>query len=110
MESATESSNRPTLSPLLVQKRAKLYTWHSARVPLATHLLKCQVPPATIRALLRWPTDESLRAYARMSMSDSADYLDRAARATINSVQTVNVPIYERFQFFLAMNELAEAA
>ena len=41
-------------------------------------------------------------------MSDSAEFLDRAAKATIESLQTVNMPIYERFQFFLAMNELAE--
>jgi hypothetical protein len=33
--------------------RAKLYTWHAARVSLATHLLKCKVQPSTIQALLR---------------------------------------------------------
>jgi hypothetical protein len=44
-------------------ERAKLYTWYSGRISLATHLLKCNVPPSTIQAMLRWQTDESLRAY-----------------------------------------------
>ena len=47
------------------QQRAKLYTWHSPRIYLTTHLLSCNVKPAVIQALLRWQTDESLRAYAR---------------------------------------------
>ena len=61
---------------LVGAERAKLYTWHLAHVSLATHLLKCNVPAATIQALLRWQTDESLRAYARMSMADSASRLE----------------------------------
>ena len=89
-------------------QRAKLYTWHAARVSLATHLLKCKVAPATIQAILRWQRDESLRHYARLSMEDCAQYLDRAANATIAVVQTPNMPIYERFDFFLAMHNMAE--
>jgi site-specific DNA-cytosine methylase len=88
---------------------AKLYTWHSARISLATHLLKCNVPAATIQALLRWQTDESLRAYARLSMTDCGQLLDRAARANIATVQTANLPLYEQFDFFLALHEMAEA-
>ena len=95
---------------LVGPQRAKLYTWHSARVSLATHLLKCKVAPATIQAILRWQTDESLRAYARLSMDDYARHLDRAANATIAAVQSSNMPIYERFDFFLAMHTMAEEA
>jgi hypothetical protein len=96
------------MSLLVGPERAKLYTWHAARVSLATHLLKCKVAPATIQAILRWQTDESLRAYARLSMEDCAQYLDRAANATIAAVQTPNMPIYERFDFFLALHDMAE--
>ena len=103
----TEAMYR-AMTALVGPKRAKLYTWHAARVSLATHLLKCKVKPATIQAILRWQTNESLRAYARMSMEDCADYLDRAANATIASVQSANMPIYERFDFFLAMHSMAE--
>lgn len=98
------------MSMLVGPERAKLYTWHAARVSLATHLLKCKVAPATIQAILRWQTDESLRAYARLSMEDCAQYLDRAANATIAAVQTPNMPIYERFDFFLALHNMAEEA
>ena len=95
---------------LVGPSRAKLYTWHSGRVSLATHLLKCNVPPATIQAMLRWQTEESLRAYARLSMQDCGHMLDRAAKANIASVQSANMPLYERFDFFLALHEMAEAA
>ena len=94
---------------IVTPQRAKLFTWHSARISLATHLLKCKVPAATIQAMLRWQTTESLRAYARLSMDDCASMLDRAAKATIASVQAPNLPIYEQFDFFLALNEMAEA-
>jgi hypothetical protein len=89
--------------------RAKLYTWHSGRISLATHLLKCGVPHATIQSLLRWQTAESLLAYARLSMSDCGSLLDQATKASIATVQTSNLPIYERFNFFLAMHEIGEA-
>ena len=41
-------------------------------------------------------------------MQDCADYLDRAARASIAAAQSANMPIYERFDFFLAMHNMAE--
>ena len=97
------------MSYLVGGARAKLYTWHSARISLATHLLKCKVPAATIQALLRWQTDESLRAYARLSTEDCGNMLDRAAKVSIASVQSGNLPLYERFDFFLALHEMAEA-
>jgi hypothetical protein len=93
---------------LVGPERARLYTWHAARVSLVAHLLKCKVKPATIQEILRWQTDESLRAYARLSMQDCADYLDRASRASIAAMQSANMPIYERFDFFLAMHNMAE--
>ena len=96
------------MSLLVRAERAKLFTWHSARISLATHLLRCKVNPATIQAILRWQTDESLRAYARLSMMDCAHLLDQAAAASIATVQTPNLPIFEKFDFFLAMHRLEE--
>ena len=98
------------MSRIIGAPRATLFTWHSARISLATHLLKCKVPPATIQAMLRWQTDESLRAYARLSMTESAALLDNAAKATIAAVQSTNLPLFERFDFFLALHEMADAA
>ena len=94
---------------IFTPQRAKLYTWHSARISLATLLAKCKVPAKTIQATMRWQTADSLRAYARLSMDDCANMLDRATKATIAAVQTPNIPIYEQFDFFLALNEIAEA-
>lgn len=37
---------------------ARLSTWHSSRIYLATHLMQCKVPASTIQAMLRWQTDE----------------------------------------------------
>ena len=50
------------------------------------------------------------QAYARLSMDDYARHLDRAANATIAAVQSSNMPIHERFDFFLAMHTMAEEA
>ena len=87
---------------------AKLYTWHSFRSYLATALHAASVKPSTIQAMLRWQTDESLRAYSRLSRHEAAKFLDAAANAVIASVQTANVPMYEEFQLFLAMNQVVE--
>jgi hypothetical protein len=93
---------------MLVGGAAKLYTWHSARISLATMLHKCDVKPAVIQAMLRWQTEDSLRTYCRMSMQESAHMLDRAAEATVASVQTHNIPLYEKFDFFLAMQRVVD--
>jgi hypothetical protein len=41
-------------------------------------------------------------------MDDCAELLDRAAKASIASVQAPSIPIYERFDFFLALHQMAE--
>ena len=43
-------------------------------------------------------------------MDDCAELLERAAKASIASVQAPNIPIYERFDFSLALHEMAEAS
>ena len=108
--SSMATAMHKAMSMVVGPQLAKLYTWHSARISLATHLLKCNVPPATIQALLRWQTDESLRAYARLSMQSSAKLLDQCSSSNIASVQTGNMPIYEHFEFFLAMHRMTDEA
>jgi hypothetical protein len=85
---------------------AKLYTWHSPRSYLATALHAAGVKPLTIQAMLRSQTEESLRAYSRLSRYDAAKHLESAANAVVASVQTANVPVYEEFQLFLAMQSM----
>ena len=87
---------------------AKLYTWHSFRSYLATALYAANVKPDTIQAMLRWQTEESLRAYRRLSRQMTTKHLESAAMAVVSSVQTANVPLYEKFQLFLAMQEMVD--
>ena len=86
---------------------AKLYTWHSFRSYLATALFAANVKPLTIQAMLRWQTEESLRAYSRLSRHQAAKHLESAANAVIASMQTANV-LYEEFEFFLQMQRMVE--
>ena len=60
-----ENSKQPLVAPSMAAamhramsmvvgpQLAKLYTWHSASISLATHPLKCNTPLAMVQALLR---------------------------------------------------------
>ena len=87
---------------------AKLYTWHSFRSGLATALYAAGIKPITIQAMLRWQSEESLRAYSRLSRHMAAQHLESAANAVVASVQTANVPLYEQFDLFLEMQRVVE--
>ena len=108
--SAMTTAMYKAMCVIVGSSRAKLFTWHSARISLATHLLRCKVPPATIQAMLRWQTDESLRAYARLSMQDCGAMFDSCAAANIAAVQTTILPLFEKFDFFLALHDMVETA
>ena len=58
--------------------------------------------------MLRWQTEEGLRAYMRLSRTEAAKHLNGAANAIAASVNTANVPLYEDFQLFVAMQQMVE--
>ena len=91
------------------REAAKLYIWHSFRSYLATALYAAGVKAPTIQAMLRWQTEESLRAYSRLSRHHAARHLDAAANAVVASVQTSNIPLYEEFQLFLEMQRVVDS-
>ena len=95
---------------LVPEAAAKLLTWHSPRIYLACALSANGVPDDKIQALLRWQTKESLRVYARMGMQAYGAFLDGAAEACVASVQTANIPMYERFDLFLALSRTLDSA
>jgi hypothetical protein len=97
------------VSSFMPAEAARLFTWHSARVYLATALHAAGVKPGVIQAMLRWQTDESLRLYALLSRDTAAAHLDSAAKANVASVRSSSLPIYEQFDLFLAMHELSTA-
>ena len=109
---ATDMTNalHRALCSLMSADRARLFSWHSARIYLASALGAMKVKPSVIQAMLRWQTEESLRLYNRMSMVECGRLLDGAAKACIASVQTSNLPVYERFDFFVALSECASTA
>jgi hypothetical protein len=71
---------------------ARRYSWHSFRVGLACSLLAAGAPEAVILALCRWRSPESLRIYARLNCTVSAEWLDNAAGQSLNSVQGPSLP------------------
>jgi hypothetical protein len=97
------------VSSFMPAEAAKLFTWHSARVYLATALHAAGVRPGVIQAMLRWQTEESLRLYMLLSMDKAAEHLDNAAKANVASVRSSALPIFEQFDLFVALNELTLA-
>ena len=98
------------LSSFLPAAAAKMYTWHSFRISLACALLAAKCSNAQIQAVLRWQTEESLRIYARMGIEEQLSMVSQAQLATISAVQSRNLPIFEKFDLFLAMQSIGEAA
>jgi len=97
------------LKTLLPPAQIRHYTWHSFRSGLACMLLAAGCKPATIQAMLRWRSEESLRAYARLNPATYAGLLDRAEQSCVASVQTANLPLTEQFDLFLSLQQISEA-
>ena len=70
---------------------ARQFTWHSFRVTLACLLDDLRVPHETIKRMLRWISDESLRTYIRPADDMFAGIMDRLRFATINNRQARNI-------------------
>jgi hypothetical protein len=97
------------IASFLPAEASTLYSWHSARVYLATALHAAGCKPALIQALLRWQTEESLRLYALTSRHEAANLLDKAATANVAAIRSSALPIYEQFDLFVAMNDAVDA-
>ena len=94
------------LKVFLPEKMARLFTWHSFRSYLATAMLAAGATNPEIQAVLRWQTEESLQAYARMGADTQTDLIAQAQLAVVTAVQSRNLPIYEAFDMFVAMQEV----
>lgn len=76
------------LRRVLPERSVKNYSWHSARIYLATSLLAANASHAQIQALCRWQTDESLKIYARLSRLDYVSLIQRALETNVTSART----------------------
>ena len=77
---------------------AKPYSVHSFRVYLACALLSAGASSGTIQTMLRWRSDDALRIYARINDYKYAEWLDRAAVATVSSVRTTTQAVVQRME------------
>ncbi|KAL3907471.1 MAG: hypothetical protein SGPRY_010156 [Prymnesium sp.] len=82
---------RRLLARCLPPPTVALYSWHSARIFLATMLLAAGVSRAEIQALCRWQSDESLRIYARLDAKKYASLLGRAMAAHVTTARARNL-------------------
>ena len=89
--SSIDAALRIMLLDRLPPATAKLYTWHSGRIFLATMLLEAGATHAEIRALCRWQTDESIAIYARLNSLKYKSLLDGAMRARVTTARTNNL-------------------
>jgi len=85
--------------PLALQlEHISRYSWHSFRIALACALKSLTlsdgtqaVTDATIQALCRWATPQSLNAYARINRSQYAGIIQKAGDVVFDSVQAATL-------------------
>ena len=75
-----------------------LYSMHSWRVGLATHLLASGASGPSIQAFCRWLSPESLKIYARLGFDDYAYWMNRILNVSISAVQTTSIPVIDAAQ------------
>ena len=80
------------LRAFLPEDEAKVYSFHSFRVGFACALLAAGCDPATIQALARWRSTESLAIYARLNPADYAAWVSKALSQTTDSITTRRLP------------------
>ena len=70
---------------------AKNYSWHSARIFLATALLASKASRAQIQALCRWQTEESLNIYACLGAKQYGELIESALAARIDAARATTL-------------------
>ena len=70
---------------------ASLFSWHSYRSGLCTALFAAGCPDSTNQLICRWMCPGSLHVYRRMGTAAHAEWMERASRAKVEAIQSVNV-------------------
>ena len=87
----------------------KKFSFHSYRIWLACALDNVNCPPSKIKRILRWISDESLSTYCRENAEMYSAWLDRAATAEVNPVQTCHLPSVEAILQYVDCPEQMES-
>ena len=83
---------RHLLLCVLPEDEAAKYSFHSFRSGFACALLAAGCPPATIQALARWSSEESLKVYARLNPNDYGCWISKAMLQRTESTTTRHLP------------------
>ena len=76
------------------------YSYHSFRIFLATALFQAGASDAMIQALLRWQSTESLRVYARLTVTEYSTWGNKALTAEIQTEQARHLPTTDMDAFW----------
>lgn len=82
---------KSVLAAAFGEATARVFTWHSYRVGLATALYAARVPDAEIQLYCRWMCVDSLRLYRRIGAQQRDDAVRHARRAHVHALQTPNL-------------------
>ena len=98
----------------LGESRAKQLSLHSPRVYLACALKALRCDDATIQALCRWKSPESIKIYGRLTPEDYAALIRKTSSVTTASVQATNVsgtvPQHDDDAFYASLDSEANTA
>ena len=98
---------RVLLRRVLPHETASLYSWHSARIFLATSLMEAGATDGQIQALCRWQTPQSIKIYGRLTANRYSELLGQALSAKITGARAGNLA---RALPFLDMSDLMRAS
>ena len=71
---------------------ASLFSWHSYRSGLCCALFAAGCPDAVNQLICRWMCPESLLAYRRLGAMQYQGWIDKAAAAVVDTIQSGNAP------------------
>ena len=91
-ESFATTSLRNLLTAVGGETLAGRHSFHSFRIARACELLASGASEATIQALCRWKSADSLRIYARLNPEDYIRWIMHAASADATSVRIQSLP------------------
>jgi len=96
---------RCVLPHLYGERVARLYSWHSYRLGLATALHAAKVDDGMIQLICRWMCPKSLHVYRRMGTNEHERLTRSAMTANVELIQSTNIPKIDADQMYAQVNQ-----
>lgn len=92
-------------------EESEKYSWHSFRIFLACALKKAGVGDADIQLILRWKSEASLHAYARLEDEKQISYVEAGLQVAweIDVQQATNLPELDDYGLAIALEDMTVA-